>query len=238
MNAWGPLVYALRPDATRSTDAVTLALFDLDNTLIGGDSDHLWGQHLCALGVVEADWFAREHERFYAEYLAGTLDIDEFLAFQLAPLSRHEPAELEAWREAFMEQMIRPVLLEKAHELVADHRRRGHMPVIITATNRFVTAPIAEALGVEHLIATEPEVDGTRFTGRVAGTPCFREGKVTRLLEWLAAREETLDGSWFYSDSRNDLPLLERVHHPVAVDPDPALRQVAEARGWPVISLR
>ena len=217
---------------------MTLALFDLDNTLIGGDSDHLWGQFLCELGVVEAAHFAREHDRYYAEYLAGTLDIDEFLAFQLEPLSRHAPADLEAWREAFVEQKIRPILLTKAEALIADHRERGHLPVIITATNRFVTAPIAHALGVEHLIATEPETDGTRYTGRVAGTPCFAGGKVSRLAEWLEEHGEDLEGSWFYSDSRNDLPLLEQVAHPVAVDPDPVLRDTAAARGWPIITLR
>ncbi len=215
-----------------------LAIFDLDHTLIGGDSDHLWGQYLCTLGAVDPEVFSREHDRYYADYLAGRLDIDAFLRFQLAPLARHPRETLERWRGRFLEEHIRPILLPKADELIAGHRARGDHPLIITATNRFITEPIAGLLGIDDLIATEPEeVDGA-FTGRVAGVPSFAEGKVHRLQAWLEEHAMDLAGSWFYSDSRNDLPLLERVDHPVAVDPDPALEAAARERGWPVMSLR
>lgn len=218
--------------------AMTLALFDLDNTLIGGDSDYLWGQHLCDIGAVDREWFKQEHDRYYREYLAGTLDIAEFLRFQLAPLAHNSLDTLLRWRDDYMAARIEPIILPRARELVASHRRRGHLPVIITATNRFITEPIARELGVQHLIATEPAVSDTGFTGEVAGIPSYSRGKVTRLEQWLTDREEDLDGSWFYSDSHNDLPLLERVDNPVAVDPDPVLREAAAEHDWPIISLR
>lgn len=215
-----------------------LAIFDLDNTLIGGDSDYLWGQFLCAVGAVDPEYFAREHDRYYRDYLAGTLDIDAFLTFQLAPLARHPVATLMAWRERFLEEHIRPILLPKADALIARHREQGDTLLIITATNRFVTAPIADLLGIDDLIATNPEMEGEAFTGRVAGVPSFAMGKVIRLEAWRRERGLDLAGSTFYSDSRNDLPLLERVERPVAVDPDPALEAVARERGWAVLSLR
>lgn len=218
---------------------MTLALFDLDNTLLGGDSDHAWGEFLSARGHVDAEAYRRANDGFYADYQAGTLDIRAFCEFVFAVLARNTPETLAAWHADFMAERIEPMLLPKAFALLEKHRALGHTLVIITATNRFVTEPIARRLGVEHLIATTPEQapDG-RYTGRLEGTPCFQGGKITRLQEWMAANGETLDGAWFYSDSRNDLPLLEAVAHPVAVDADATLTQVARERGWPVISLR
>jgi HAD superfamily hydrolase (TIGR01490 family) len=215
-----------------------LAIFDLDNTLLRGDSDHAWGQFLVDKEVVDGQSYHRENERYYAEYQAGTLDIFAFLSFALRPLTRHDRATLEAWHREFMAERIAPMITGEARALVDSHRRRGHTLLIITATNRFVTAPIARAFGIEHLLATEPEERNGRYTGAVAGIPCFREGKVQRLRAWLADTGHTLEGSWFYSDSHNDLPLLRLVDNPVAVNPDPALRQEAGARRWPVIELR
>jgi HAD superfamily hydrolase (TIGR01490 family) len=217
---------------------VALAIFDLDNTLLAGDSDYLWGQFLVENGIVERERYEQTNLRFYQQYQAGTLDIHAFLRFQLAPLAQHPLETLHAWRREFLESKIRPIILPAARALIADHRRRGHTLLIITATNRFITGPIAEALGVTHLLATEPEFDGTRYTGRATDVPCFQAGKVTRLERWLARTDTTLAESWFYSDSHNDIPLLERVTHPVAVDPDAQLAALAEDRGWPIISLR
>jgi HAD superfamily hydrolase (TIGR01490 family) len=217
---------------------LSLVLFDLDNTLLAGDSDYLWGQFLVEQGIVDGDAYAQANERFYAQYREGRLDIAEFLRFALQPLAAHEPARLYAWREAFIEQKIQPILLDAASEVIEKHRQAGDLLVVITATNRFVTEPIAQLYGIEHLIATTPEFRDGRYTGRFEGTPCFQEGKVTRLAEWLAETGHGLDGSWFYSDSHNDLPLLAKVSNPVAVDPDETLLGVAQARGWPVISLR
>ena len=217
---------------------MTLAIFDLDNTLIGGDSDHLWGQFVCEQRLVNDDDFGARADQFYADYAAGDLDIDAYLRFALSPLVGH-PAELIAqWHRLFMATKIRPIMLPAASALIDDHRQQGHELLIITATNRYITAPIAEALGVEHLIACEGEIVDGVYTGEPSGVPSFQAGKVTRLLEWLEGRRETLDGAWFYSDSHNDLALLELVDNPVAVDPDDILRAIAVARGWPVISLR
>lgn len=216
-----------------------LALFDLDNTLLAGDSDFEWAQYLIEQGVLDREVYEARNQDFYDQYKAGTLDIHEFLDFQLKPLSRHPRAQLDAWHADFMARKIIPMVAAGSADLLARHR--GHVCIVVTATNSFVTAPIARHLGVEHLIATEPEQRDGQFTGRVAGTPAFRDGKVTRLQEWLAARGKTwsdVQESWFYSDSLNDLPLLDHVHHPVAVDPDTTLREHARRRGWPVISLR
>lgn len=217
---------------------LTLAIFDLDNTLLAGDSDYLWGQFLVEQGLVDPVVHASQNERFYEQYRAGTLDIHEFLAFQLAPLARLEMDQLKTLRRRFMAQKIRPIVLEAGRSLIDTHRQRGHRPIIITATNRFITAPIAVELGIEHLIATEPELIDGRYTGRVAGVPCYRQGKVTRLEQWMREQGETWVDSWFYTDSSNDLPLLHLVAHAVAVDPDPALAAEARARGWETISLR
>jgi HAD superfamily hydrolase (TIGR01490 family) len=218
--------------------AMTLAIFDLDNTLLGGDSDYLWGTYLVAEGLVDGAYYQRENQRFYEEYRQGTLDIYEFLNFSLRPLVENPPEKLLALRERFMAEKIDPIILPAARSLVEHHRQQGHRLLIITATNRFITEPIAFALGVEDLLATDPEFRDGRYTGRVAGTPSFREGKVVRLREWLKKNGANLSDSWFYSDSHNDLPLLEMVSHPMAVDPDDTLRQHAEMKGWPIISLR
>lgn len=215
-----------------------LAIFDLDNTLLAGDSDYLWGCFLAEIGVVDRDSYERENERFYADYRAGRLDIMAFLAFSLHPLSEHAPEVLAQWHARFMAEKIEPLITPAAERLIARHRDAGDTLLIITATNSFVTAPIAQRLGVPHLIATEPETHAGHFTGRVAGTPSFREGKVERLSAWLDTHGEALDGATFYSDSHNDLPLLERVDHPVAVDPDEQLAAHAAQRGWPMLSLR
>jgi len=217
---------------------LALAIFDLDNTLLGGDSDYLWGLFLAEQGIVDGAEYERANARFYADYRAGRLDIYAFLRFALAPLRDNAPEDLLRWRAQFLHEKIAPIILPAARTLIERHRAAADTLLIITATNAFVTAPIAEALGVPHLIATVPEqVDG-RYTGGVAGTPAFQEGKVVRLHEWLSASGADLAGSSFYSDSHNDLPLLERVDHPVAVDPDEPLERHARARGWPVISLR
>ncbi|WP_434457598.1 HAD family hydrolase [Stutzerimonas urumqiensis] len=215
-----------------------LALFDLDNTLLAGDSDHAWGTFLCDRGLVDAEAYRARNDGFYQDYLAGTLDVRAYQDFCQEPLGRSEPEQLAAWHAEFMRDFIEPMVLAKGEALVRRHHEQGDQVVIITATNRFITAPIAARLGVDILLATECEMLDGRYTGRMTDIPCFQEGKVARLERWLEETGHSLDGSYFYSDSRNDLPLLERVSHPVAVDPDPTLRQIAEARGWQVISLR
>ena len=216
-----------------------LALFDLDNTLLTGDSDYEWGQFLVDRGVLDREAYEAQNRAYYEQYVAGTLDIHEYLGFALRPLAAHAPAELEKWHAEFMRLRILPMITPAARALVKRHA--AELCAIITATNSFITAPIAREFGVPHLIATEPEKRDGRFTGRVRGTPCFREGKIGRLLEWLAAlghRLPDFEETTFYSDSHNDLPLLERVSRPVAVDPDEALAAEARRRGWAVISLR
>ncbi len=215
-----------------------IAIFDLDNTLLGGDSDALWGEFISEQGIVDADFYAKENQRFYEEYQAGTLDIHEFLNFSLKPLSEHDMPRLSKLHQRFMQDKIIPIMLPAAKTLLDEHRRQGHLLMIITATNRFVTQPIADLLGVDVLIATDPAIVDGRYTGAVAGVPCFQEGKVTRLHQWLEENNQQLENSWFYSDSQNDLPLLEKVDHPVAVDPDSALQQQANKQGWPVMTLR
>ncbi len=218
-----------------------LALFDLDNTLLAGDSDYEWGQFLIERGVLARDEYEAQNARYFEQYKAGTLDIHEYLGFALGPLAAHTPQELERWRAEFMRTRILPMVAPRARDLVARHQAAGDLCAVVTATNSFVTAPIARELGVAHLVATEPETAAGRFTGRVAGTPCFREGKIRRVDEWLAALGRRLgefEDSAFYSDSHNDLPLLERVRRPVAVDPDAQLAAEAARRGWPMISLR
>ena len=220
---------------------MNLALFDLDNTLLSGDSDFEWSQFLIEQGVLDRELFEAKNLAFYEQYKAGTLDIYEFLDFQLKPLSRHARKVLDEWHEEFMRRKVRPMMGERAKGLVNQHREAGDLCVIITATNSFVTAPIAREFGVANLIATDPEQSNGEFTGNVAGVPSFREGKVVRMENWLAERGWTwgsFEESWFYSDSLNDLPLLSKVKHAVAVDPDATLRAHAEKQGWPVISLR
>jgi HAD superfamily hydrolase (TIGR01490 family) len=220
---------------------VNLTLFDLDNTLLNGDSDFEWSQFLIRIGVLDRELFEARNLAFYEHYKAGTLDIHEFLDFQLKPLSRHARKTLDEWHRQFMRKQAMGMITQPARDLVNCHRKAGDVCVIITATNSFVTAPIAREFGVEHLIATEPEHKGGEFTGRVAGVPSFREGKITRLHNWLAERGWTLDSfadTTFYSDSLNDLPLLSKVKTPIAVNPDDTLRAHAEQHGWKVMSLR
>lgn len=216
---------------------MNLALFDLDHTLLAGDSDHAWGAFMTEHGLVDAEFFRRRNDEFLVQYQQGTLDIDEFLRFTLAPLAEHDPEELYALRDAFLEQRIRPMITDKARELVETHRKKGHVPVMITATNAFVTEPIAEEFGFSHLLATRPEKRDGRYTGRYVGKPTFREGKITALEAWLAQEQIDPAESWFYSDSHNDLPLLERVDNPIAVNPDDQLATHAKAQGWPIITL-
>ena len=218
-----------------------LALFDLDNTLLAGDSDYEWGQFLVDRGILEREEYEAQNRAYYDQYAAGTLDIHEYLGFALRPLAAHAPEDLARWHADFMQSRILPMVGAPARGLVRRHLERGDLCAIITATNSFVTAPIAREFGVSHLVATEPERRNGRFTGRVHGTPCFREGKLRRLEEWLAGLGQRLDEfteTSFYSDSHNDLPLLERVSRPVAVDPDAALEAEAARRGWERITLR
>jgi HAD superfamily hydrolase (TIGR01490 family) len=218
-----------------------LALFDLDNTLLACDSDYEWGQFLVDRGVLERSAYEAQNRAYYDQYVAGTLDIHEFLGFALRPLAEHTPEDLARWHKEFMRERIVPMITPQARALVRKHLGNADLCAIITATNSFVTAPIAHEFGVTHLVATEPEMRDGRYTGRVAGIPCFREGKLRRLDEWLAGLDHRFADfaeSTCYSDSHNDLPLLERVKHAVAVDPDPQLAAEARRRGWQVISLR
>jgi HAD superfamily hydrolase (TIGR01490 family) len=217
---------------------VTLAIFDLDNTLIGGDSDHLWGEFVCEQRLVNSADFAQRSDQFYADYQAGTLDIDAYLRLALSSLTGHSMAQLAALHRKFMKDKIDPIMLPLAEKLIANHRSLGHELLIITATNRFVTAPIAASLGIQHLIACEAEVVDGRYTGNPVGIPSYKTGKVIRLQQWAQQQQQDLTGAWFYSDSHNDLPLLELVDNPVAVDPDDTLHARALERGWPVMSLR
>lgn len=217
---------------------MSLAIFDLDNTLIADDSDYLWGQFLVDQGIVDKNEYQQANEKFFQDYKCGTLDIVEFLNFSLKPLAENETDQLYRWREQFIRETIQPLLLEAAQDLIDRHKSKGDTLLIITATNRFITEPIARLYGIENLLATTPETVDGRFTGTFKGTPCYQQGKVEQLYAWLQNTDESLQGSWFYSDSHNDLPLLKLVDHPVAVDPDDQLKDIANAAGWPVISLR
>jgi HAD superfamily hydrolase (TIGR01490 family) len=218
---------------------MNLALFDLDNTLLDGDSDYAWAQFLIEQGVLHAGEYDAKNEYFYSRYKDGTLDIHEFLDFQLAPIADRPRRQLDAWHQDFMQRKIRPIIASGAPALIAKHA--ADTSAIVTATNRFITGPIAKELSVPKLIATDIEerADGT-FTGKPRGTPTFREGKIVAVNDWLASKGHRLSDyeSWFYSDSLNDLPLLELVTHPVAVDPDPTLLAHARERGWRIMSLR
>ncbi len=212
-----------------------LALFDLDQTLLAGDSDYAWGQFLASVGAVDREAYERANDAFYEAYKAGTLDIRAFLAFALEPLTRYPRSQLDDWRARFLEERIQPMIKSWVPDRLARHRARGATLVLVTATNSYVTAPIAERLGIAHLIATIPEERDGVFTGGVSGVPCFREGKLQRVRSWIADHGLSLADSTFYSDSHNDLPLLEAVTYPVAVDPDPALLATARSRAWDIL---
>jgi HAD superfamily hydrolase (TIGR01490 family) len=215
-----------------------LAIFDLDNTLIAGDSDCLWGEFLTEQGYVDSAAYQAGHEKFYEEYVAGTMNIYAFLEFQLEVLEKNDRAQLEEWRKKYIETKIKPIMLPKAITLIDEHRQKGHELLIITATNSFITGPIAKEFKIDNLIACEPELIDGKYTGKVSGTPSYAEGKVTRLNEWLKNQKQTFDETWFYSDSHNDIPLLKEVDHAIAVDGDETLITEAEKQNWDVISLR
>jgi HAD superfamily hydrolase (TIGR01490 family) len=217
---------------------VALAIFDLDNTLISDDSDYLWGQFLVDNGIVDKELYEEANIRFYDDYKQGKLDIVEFLHFSLAPLANNDPEQLFKWRSEFIETIIKPIQLKPAIRLVNKHRFKGDTVLVITATNRFVTEPIVALFRIDNLLATTPEFIDNRFTGNFEGIPCFQEGKVKLLKEWLKDSKETMENSFFYSDSYNDIPLLEIVDNPVAVDPDEKLREHASEKNWSIISLR
>ncbi len=217
---------------------MTLAIFDLDNTLLNGDSDHAWGEFIADLGVVDAAEYRAKNDAFYDDYCRGELDIFAYQRFVLSPLAHRPMQELAQWHAQFMRDKIAGMILPKAVDLIESHRAQNHTLMIITATNAFITAPIAQRLGIDILLATEPEIRNGVYTGDISGTPCYREGKVERLNAWLNNNNETLHGSFFYSDSHNDLPLLQKVDKPVAVDPDDKLKVFAEKNGWQVLGLR
>jgi HAD superfamily hydrolase (TIGR01490 family) len=217
---------------------MALAIFDLDNTLLGGDSDYLWGRYLAENGIVDPQSYHDTNLAFYHDYQAGNLDINAFLQFVFEPLAKNSMQDLLAWRADYLQQKILPIILPKGLELIEQHRQQGDILLIITATNSFLTTPIAELLKIDHLIATDPEMLDGRYTGKVFGVPSFQHGKVERLQHWLAEHQLDLAGSYFYSDSHNDLPLLEQVDTPIAVDPDDKLAEIARQRDWKILSLR
>ncbi len=217
---------------------MALAIFDLDNTLLGGDSDYLWGRYLAENGIVDPQSYHDTNLAFYHDYQAGNLDINAFLQFVFEPLAKNSMQDLLAWRADYLQQKILPIILPKGLELIEQHRQQGDILLIITATNSFLTTPIAELLKINHLIATDPEMLDGRYTGKVFGVPSFQHGKVERLQHWLAEHQLDLAGSYFYSDSHNDLPLLEQVDKPIAVDPDDKLAEIARQRDWKILSLR
>lgn len=216
---------------------MTLALFDLDNTLINGDSDHAWGNFLVKKELVNGEEYRQANDYFYEQYKKGTLDIYEYNRFALKFLSENTLETLDALHRTFMGECILPIISKKVRRLIATHQAQGHTLVIITATNSFVTRPIATELGIEHLLAIEPKLVNGHISRELEGTPTFREGKVTRLNEWLEGRDETLENSFFYSDSHNDLPLLNIVDHPMVVNPDATLLEIAKKQGWPILDL-
>lgn len=218
---------------------MSLAIFDLDNTLLSCDSDHAWGEFLIEQGAVDGEAYRQANDKHLSDYRAGRLDLAAYLAMALKPLTEHSEEQLRAWHQQFMASKIEPHILPQGEELLAWHRQRGDFLLIVTATNRFITGPIADRLGVDDLIAIEPERENGHYTGKVTGVPSYREGKVTRVNAWLESQPTlTLDDAWFYSDSINDRFLLECVTNPVAIDPDEDLRQLAERENWRIMSLR
>ena len=217
---------------------MTLAIFDLDHTLLDGDSDYLWGEYMVENRIVDETEYRQRNRVFYEDYQRGELDNETYLAFALEPLTRHPIEKLYAWRADYVEKWIKPIIVPGAAQLLEHHRELGHELLIISATNLFITEPIAALFDVPTILSTEPEIIDQRYTGRYLGTPTYQEGKVTVLQEWLANTGHDLDGSYFYSDSINDRALLEQVDHPVAVHPDDELKTIAESRGWKIIDLR
>jgi HAD superfamily hydrolase (TIGR01490 family) len=222
------------------SDKKKLALFDLDHTLLPIDSDYSWGQFTIAIGWTDPVDFARRNDAFYAHYQAGTLDVHDYVRFATEAARVRGPQQAQAARQRFMAEVIEPVVRPQALELVRSHQQAGDEVLIVTATNEFVTRPIADRFGVSHLIAVELERDAAGWiTGEIKGTPSFREGKVSRFHDWLTAQglqRERLQVT-FYSDSTNDLPLMDNADHPVATNPDDRLRALAQERGWRVLDL-
>jgi len=216
---------------------LALAIFDLDHTLLSGDSDHSWGQFLVDNQLVDASVHQQRNDYFYEQYKRGELQIFEYLEFAMKPLTEHPLPLLLEMRERFLKERIEPLISDASRALLDKHRQQGDTLLIITATNGFVTYPIAELLGIEHIIAPHPEVVEGEYTGKIVGIPSFQHGKVERLHDWLKEHNQSLQGSYFYSDSHNDLPLLREVTHPVAVDPDETLAATAREQQWPIISL-
>jgi HAD superfamily hydrolase (TIGR01490 family) len=216
---------------------MALAIFDLDHTLLNGDSDYLWGEYMVANKIVDADVYQRENKAFLDDYLRGDLDNEVYLQFALKPLTQHPIDRLHAWRSDYVSNWIQPIIAKGTQALLDKHRAQGDELIIISATNLFVTAPIAELLGINQILSTEPEIINHQYTGRYLGTPTFKEGKVTVLNEWLKNSTHSLNNSYFYSDSINDLPLLEQVSIPVAVNPDEKLSIVAQSRDWQILDL-
>lgn len=217
---------------------MSLAIFDLDNTLLMGDSDHAWGEFLVTQGLVNADQYRKTNDYFYQQYQLGTLDVIAYQTFVLAEIKDRPLEEVYGWRAQFMAEVIEPMILPKAETLVAQHRERGDQLLIITATNDFITAPIAQRFGIDALIATQAELHNGAYTGNIVGTPSYQQGKIVRLDAWLQGNGTDMKDAWFYSDSHNDLPLLKWVDNPVAVDPDDRLRDFAKQQNWDMISLR
>ena len=217
---------------------MALAIFDLDNTLIAGDSDHSWGEFLVDQNIVDRQLYKRMNDKFYADYESGCLDIFAYLEFSLEPLTRFTLEELDKLHQQFMRDVIEPMKLGQAEALINHHRQAGDRLLVITSTNRFIVEPICKSLGIDEIIATDLQIIDRKYTGRVEGTPTFKEGKVTRFNQWLKEQKTSSEGSYFYSDSINDMPLLMEVAYPIAVDPDSTLRKEAESRNWKIISLR
>jgi HAD superfamily hydrolase (TIGR01490 family) len=217
---------------------MALAIFDLDHTLLNGDSDYLWGEYMVANKIVDADVYQRENKAFLDDYLRGNLDNEVYLKFALKPLTQYPIDRLHAWRSDYVSHWIKPIVAKGTEALLDKHRAQGDELIIISATNLFITAPIAELLGIDQILSTEPEIIDNQYTGRYLGTPTFKEGKVTVLNEWLKNSNHTLNNSYFYSDSINDLPLLEQVSIPIVVNPDEKLSIVAQSRNWQILDLR
>ena len=217
---------------------MALAIFDLDNTLIAGDSDHSWGEFLVSQNIVDPQKYKEMNDKFYTDYESGCLDIFAYLEFSVEPLTRLSMERLQSLHKQFMRDVINPMKLKRAEDVITRHRQAGDRLLIITSTNRFIVEPICKSMGIDEIIATDLEIIDGKYSGKVQGTPTFQEGKVERFNQWLEEQKESSDGSYFYSDSINDMPMLLKVAHPIAVDPDSALRKVAESRQWKIISLR